>query len=93
MRVQGKIFKKRPYLNSENKNINCIAFMEMSDGVEINGDHVKIIPILINDAELKHIVGENIEVDGEIRFERILTMTGIRSLHPIPVLQVYSIWK
>lgn len=86
MKVKGKIVRKRPYFDDEDHSINCITFLEIENAIMVNGEPIKIIPILCQDSVLTQSVGENIEIEGEISFKRICTASGKRSLSPIPTL-------
>lgn len=87
MKIKGKIVKKRPYFDNEDKTINCITFLEVENGIIVNGETIKIIPILSTDSAMTKAVGEDIEVEGEIEYKRIFTSSGKRCLSPIPTLR------
>ncbi|MFC4769748.1 hypothetical protein [Effusibacillus consociatus] len=86
MKISGKIVKKRTYIDNEDRNINCITFLELDKGITVNGDRIKIIPLLSEETMVPQNVGDNIEVDGEIIFKKIFTMFGNLSSSPIPTL-------
>lgn len=93
MKMKGKIVRTRPYFDIEYKNVNAIMFLELETGIELNGDRIKIIPILSEDSMLAQEVGESVEVEGEIVFRRILTASGKRNSSPIPTLLPERIHK
>lgn len=93
MKVSGKIVRKRAYFDSEDVNINCITFLEIDDGIMVNGDKIKIIPILSEDSLIPQTIGENVEVEGEIVFKQIVTSSGKRNSSPMPILQPKRIEK
>lgn len=86
MKLKGKIVRTRPYFDEEYRNVNAIMFLELDSGIELNGDRIKIIPILSEETMLPQEVGASIEVEGEIVFRRILTASGKRNASPIPTL-------
>jgi len=86
MIISGKIVKKRTYFDHEDVNINCIAFLELERGIVVNGDRLKIIPILSQESMVPQMVGESIEIDGDIVFKKIVTAFGSVSTSPIPTL-------
>jgi hypothetical protein len=87
MKVKGKIVRKRPYFDHEDGSINCITFLEVENAITINGEAIKIIPILCTESSLTQNVGDNVEVEGEIEYKRIFTSSGKRCLSPIPTLR------
>jgi hypothetical protein len=87
MKIKGKIVRKRPYFDHEDGSVNCITFLEVENAIIINGESIKIIPILCTDSTMTKAVGENIEVEGEIEYKRIFTSSGKRCLSPIPTLR------
>lgn len=93
MKVKGKIVRTRPYFDLEYRNVNAIMFLELDAGIELNGDRIKIIPILSEESTLSQEVGESIEVEGEIVFRQILTASGKRNSSPIPTLVPERIYK
>lgn len=93
MRVTGKIVRKRAYFDTEDRNINCIAFIEVDDGLLVNGDKIKIIPILSDDSRIPQTIGESVLVEGDIVFKRIVTSSGKRNSSPVPILQPNKIVK
>ncbi|GAB7386215.1 hypothetical protein BSNK01_00500 [Bacillaceae bacterium] len=90
MKIRGKIVKKRPYVDIEEKDINCITFVDVEDGIDVNGDKIKIIPILSDDSKIPQQIGESVEVDGKIEFKKIVTPSGKRNLSPVPVVRLLS---
>lgn len=86
MKIKGKIVKKRPYTDAEIRNVNCITFLEIDDGLVVNGDTVKILPILSHEQMIPQKVGEVIEVDGDMIYKQIITSSGKRSMSAIPTL-------
>ncbi|BCJ86364.1 hypothetical protein [Effusibacillus dendaii] len=93
MKLTGRIVRKRAYFDSEDRNINCITFLEIDDGVVVNGDKIKIIPILSEDSQIPQAVGESVEVEGEIQFKQIVTSSGKRNSSLMPILQPNRINK
>lgn len=89
MWVRGKVFKQRRYIDSKYSRIKSILFITMEEAISVNGEKIKVIPILTEDPYNHHEIGENIDVDGEIEYLNILTPLGQRSIHPIPVLRPY----
>ncbi|MES0857604.1 hypothetical protein ABS784_15520 [Geobacillus sp. G4] len=87
MRVAGTIVKKRSYFDSEDKNINCILFIESDEEIVVNGDKIKIIPVLARGSAVSRNEGEHIEVDGEVVFKKIKTSLGHLSFCPIPAIK------
>ncbi|MEH7308048.1 hypothetical protein [Neobacillus drentensis] len=86
MKVRGEIYKIRSYFDYNlQKNIN-ISFIEADESIIVNGTMIKLLPI-ISESASDYREGEKIEVDGEIRFEYIMTSTGNRSAAPIPVIR------
>jgi len=86
MKVRGEIYKTRTYFDYNlQKNIN-ISFIEADESIKVNGTMIKLLPI-ISESSSYYREGEKIEVDGEIRFEYIMTSTGNRSAAPIPVIR------
>lgn len=86
MKVKGKIVRRRPYLDNEYRNVISILFLELESGIELNGDQIKIIPILSEESMSSEDIGENVEVEGEIVFRQILTASGKRNSSPVPTL-------
>ncbi|MFC4769281.1 hypothetical protein [Effusibacillus consociatus] len=93
MRVTGKIVRKRAYFDTTDRDINCIAFIEIDDGIFVNGDKIKIIPILGEESRIPQSIGENIAVEGEIVFKQIVTSSGKRNSSPVPILQPKRVEK
>ncbi|MED4226330.1 hypothetical protein [Neobacillus cucumis] len=91
MRIRGKIFKKRPYPKLLYNNINCISFLEVEHGIQVEGDHIKIIPILSEESYVSPLVGEKVEIEGELKWRRIITSSGKLSFSPIPVFMLQDI--
>ncbi|WP_018133458.1 hypothetical protein [Effusibacillus pohliae] len=87
MKITGKIVRKRAYFDTDDRTINCIAFLEIDDGLLVNGDKIKIIPVLGEDSLIPQASGENVEIEGEIVFKQIVTSSGKRNSSPIPILQ------
>ena len=86
MRIIGEIYKIRSYFDYDlQKNVN-ISFVETDELIKVNGTMIKLLPI-ISESSSNYKEGEKIEVDGEIRFEYIMTSTGHRSAAPIPVIR------
>jgi len=88
MRIKGKIFKKRSYIDNDFSDVNCIAFVEIDNGINVDGDTIRIIPILCDRSSISKGVGESIEVEGNIEFKSITTRSGKRNLSPVPVLRL-----
>ncbi|GAX89965.1 hypothetical protein [Effusibacillus lacus] len=93
MKITGKIVRKRAYFDSEDTNVNCIAFIEIDDGVLVNGDKIKIIPMLSDGSQIPQDIGESVEIEGEIVFKQIFTSSGKRNSSPVPILQPSRIDK
>jgi hypothetical protein len=91
MKIQGKIYKIRPYEDSECHNFHYIGFLESDDGIQLDGQTIKIIPLLIEELWTKELTIEKVEVDGDIEFKQIITLSGKRSFYPVPTLQVRTI--
>ncbi|MEW9673451.1 hypothetical protein [Ammoniphilus sp. 3BR4] len=87
MKFKGVIYKKRAYVDREKPNVTDILFIELEEKIDVNGETIRIIPILSYKPS-SYRVGEQVEVNGEVRFESILTSTGKRSFSPIPVIRV-----
>lgn len=87
LKVKGRIVKRRPYMDWEEVESDCLAVMEMDEGTIVNGDKLKIISLLSGDSMIPEGDGEPVEVIGEIEFKRIITPTGERNFSPIPVLK------
>ena len=85
MKIKGKVYNKRPYIDKQKQNVKNILFIEIEKAIQINGDVIKLIPIL-SQSSANYSVGEQIEVDGEIKLEHIMTPTGKPCFLPIPVL-------
>jgi hypothetical protein len=83
--IKGKVYNKRPYVDKHKQNVTNILFIEIEKAIQINGDMIKLIPIL-SQFSANYCVGEQIEADGEIKFENITTPTGKPCFLPIPVL-------
>ena len=86
MKIRGVICKKRSYRDNDKKKVTDIIFIEVAEKIKINGDLIKIIPI-ISDHPSSYCIGEEIEVNRKVRLESILTYGGIRSFSPIPVIR------
>ena len=93
MIIKGKIYKIRPYVDSECLDLNNIGFMESEEGIQLNGQIIKIIPILLEELRIKGITSDKVEVDGDIEFKQIITLLGRPSLLPVPTLRVRTIDK
>jgi hypothetical protein len=93
LRIRGEIFKKRTYPKLLYNNINCISFLEVEHGIQVEGDHIKIIPILSEESDVSLLVGEIVEIEGEIKWKRIITSSGKLSFSPIPVFMLQDIKK
>jgi hypothetical protein len=87
MKIKGVIYKKRAYVDREKPNVTVILFIELEEKIDVNGEAIRIIPIL-SSYPSSYRVGEQIEVSGEVRYESIWTSTGQRSLSPIPVIRI-----
>lgn len=86
MKITGIVFRKRSYRDYEYAYMGCITFLEIQNEVHINGERLKIIPLLSRNPDLTGEVGEWMEVDGDLEMKRILALNGNRNLLPIPVL-------
>ncbi|MDP4125764.1 MAG: hypothetical protein Q8912_02325 [Bacillota bacterium] len=86
MKNRGVIYKKRTYVDNEKQKVTDILFIEVTDKIKINDDLIKIIPI-ISDHPSSYCIGEEIEVNGEVSLECILTPAGKRSISLIPVFR------
>ncbi len=86
MKIKGVIYKKRVYVDREKPNVTTILFIELEEKIDINGETIRIIPILSSNPS-SYRVGEQIEVNGEVRFECIWTSTGKLSFSQIPVIR------
>ncbi|HJV45428.1 MAG TPA: hypothetical protein VJ824_06845 [Bacillota bacterium] len=91
--VRGKIYKKRPYYDNRIHHINCIAFLELDEGMKIFEDSIKIMPILCEGRRLALSVGENVEINGVMELRQITTISGERNIHSLPVLLAESVEK
>jgi hypothetical protein len=87
MKIKGDIYKKRAYVDREKPNVTVILFIELEEKIDVNGEAIRIIPIL-SSFPSSYSVGEQIEVSGEVRYESIWTSTGQRSFSPIPVIRI-----
>ncbi|PGY12960.1 hypothetical protein [Bacillus sp. AFS031507] len=86
MKIIGEIYKIRSYFDDKlQKNVN-ISFIETDELIKVNGTMIKLLPI-ISESSSNYKEGEKIELDGEIRFEYIITSKGNRSAAPIPVIR------
>lgn len=83
MRIQGEIVKKRAYKNDGDPNQNSILFIKVQDEIKVNGDRLKIIPMISSDPAWN--VGDPINAVGKIQFQRVRTFFGRLSFSPIPV--------
>jgi hypothetical protein len=91
MKIRGKIYNKRSYQESL-KQIH-ILFVEVDEAVQVNGEMIKLLPILSERSIIDFCIGEKIEADGDIQFEKIVTKIGKRSFQPIPVFQTNTTKK
>ncbi|MFF5400614.1 hypothetical protein ACFY5J_25170 [Peribacillus butanolivorans] len=86
MKIRGEIYKIRSYFDCNSQKKINISFILADELIKVNGSMIKLFPI-ISESISNYKVGEKIEVDGEIRFEYIMTSTGSRSTAPIPVIR------
>lgn len=93
MKIRGEVFKQRPYPKLWYNNNNCIFFLEAEHGVQVGEDRIKILPILSEELEVSLLVGERVEIEGEIQWKRIITPSGKLSFSPIPVFMMQDIEK
>jgi hypothetical protein len=84
MKIKGKVYKKRTYLDQTKQEGMKISFLELDECIKLNGDLIKFIPIF----GANFNVGEKIEMDGVIRNEYIITSMGKRSYEPVPAIRV-----
>jgi hypothetical protein len=84
MKIKGKVYKKRTYLDQTKQEGMNISFLELDECIKLNGDLIKFIPIF----GANFNVGEKIEMDGVIRNEYIITSMGKRSYEPVPAIRV-----
>ncbi|MED3561913.1 hypothetical protein [Bacillus xiapuensis] len=84
MRIQGEIVRKRLY--EKNGNLNYyLLFLRIHDGVMVNGLRIHYIPALISN-KMNFSLGKQVDIKGKIKFQRIITPSGILSFSPIPVM-------
>ncbi|MDQ1005295.1 hypothetical protein QFZ28_005873 [Neobacillus niacini] len=89
MRIRGKIYNKRSYIDDYKQNKTSILFVELEEKLKVNGEMIKFIPMIC--AGLSDFsIGEKVEVDGIVRFESIKTLKGNLSFSPIPVIRPLS---
>lgn len=86
MNVKGEIFKKRSYENTEDRSVNCLLFINVCEGVMIDGNRVNTLPMLVSDEGMDYKIGDTIEVKGTIEFRRLITSSGKLSFYPLPVI-------
>lgn len=89
MKISGKIYNKRTYIDDYSQTITSILFVELEEMIKVNGEMIKFIPMICGSLS-DYCIGEKIEVDGIISFESIKTLKGIRSYSPIPVIRPLS---
>lgn len=93
MKVSGKIVRKRAYFDSEDVNVDSIVFLEIDNGIEVNGDKIKIIPVLAEEILIPQKVGDNVELEGEIIYREIITPSGKKNSSPVPTLRLDKVDK
>ena len=93
MRIKGEVFKKRSYPYHSEENINCICFLEIDDAIQVGEDKIKVIPILSEESIVSRIIGNFIEVEGEIYWKQIITPLGRPNSLPVPILRLDRIEK
>lgn len=87
MKLKGTIFKKRTYFDNKCRDLNCITFIEVEPGLLLDGCMIKILPILSTSCAMMKNEGDTVEVEGNVEFQSITTVMGIRNLHPVPVMK------
>jgi hypothetical protein len=85
--LPSQIIQKRPYVDWEEPDMNCLAVIEVNNGTIINGEKIKILFIVSDSSMIPQSMGEDVEIIGKIEFKRIITPSGKRNLSPIPVLK------
>jgi hypothetical protein len=90
MKIRGEIYNKRSYQDPLRQNKMNILFVEVEEAVQVNGDMIKVLPIVSEQSFIDYSVGEKIEADGEIKFESIVTITGKRCFLPVPVFRTLT---
>ncbi|MEW9673765.1 hypothetical protein [Ammoniphilus sp. 3BR4] len=93
MKIKGKLFKKRHYHDLEFKKINCLSFLEIDNVVKVDGDRIKVIPVLSEESAISPNLGVSVEIDGEIEWKQIVTPMGNLISLPMPVLRLENIKK
>ncbi len=93
MRIKGEVFKKRSYPYHAEENIDCICFLEIDDAIQVGEDKIKVIPILSEESIVSRIIGNFIEVEGEIYWKQIITPLGRPNSLPVPILRLDRIEK
>ncbi|OIK15987.1 hypothetical protein BIV60_06780 [Bacillus sp. MUM 116] len=84
MRIQGEIVRKRLYEKKGNLNY-YLLFLRIHDGVMVNGLRIHYIPALISN-KINFSLGQQVDIKGKIKFQRIITPSGTLSFSPIPVM-------
>ncbi|MDN3016938.1 hypothetical protein PH210_12095 [Paenibacillus sp. BSR1-1] len=84
MRIQGEIVRKRLYNKNGNLN-NYLLFLRIHDGVMVNGLRIHYIPALTSN-KMNFSLGQQVDIKGKIKFQRLITPSGTLSFSPIPVM-------
>jgi hypothetical protein len=91
VRIKGTVFKKRTYPKHHYKKMDHLSFLEVKDNISFDGDVLKIIPVLSQKSMECWNIGDEIDVEGEMKYIRIITSLGKLSLLPVPVFIVKTI--
>ena len=84
MRIQGEIVRKRLYYQNGNIN-NYLLFLRIHDGVMVNGLRIHYIPALTSN-KMNFRLGQQVDIKGKIKLQRLITPSGTLSFSPIPVM-------
>ncbi|MBK5463519.1 hypothetical protein [Peribacillus sp. TH27] len=87
MIVEGDIYRKRDYIDYD-PFFNYIIFLELKVNIEINGDNIKILPVICNRSRIRYKVGDSIKLQGRLLFKKISTSMGTRCVSPVPVFKL-----